>query len=148
DLRRFPGTVGLVFPKKLMSDTALAKHKPANAALVKTWIADEQQHLTSFMQKGRFDHARCLQMQRDVQSVAGRSMVSLKGGGKQVSVVQGLTLAKGASLPLFLRIGFPAKAKAGASWEFTVVLRSRKQKSRVAGGATYRVEVVPKPKKT
>ena len=146
DLRHFPGTVGLVLPAKLLTAAALKKHKPGNAALVKKWAADEEKYLDTWLQNGRFDHARCRQMLHDVKLVAGRPMISLKGGGKNRSVIQGLTPPKGAALPVFLRVALPPKAKAGQSWEFSVTLRSRNQKKRIAGGCTYRVAVVRKPK--
>jgi hypothetical protein len=85
-------------------------------------------------------------MLHDVKHVAGRPTISLKGGGKSRSVIQGLTPPKGAALPVFLRVALPPKAKAGQSWEFSVALRSRNQKKRIAGGCTYRVTVVRKPK--
>src|SRR5262249_47705177 len=134
------------FPTKLMTAKALAKYKPGNAALVKKWAAGEEQYLNTWLQNGRFDHARCRQMLADVKLVAGRSMISIKGGGKQPTGVQALTRRKGAALPVFLRVALPPKAKVGSSWEFSVALRSRKPKNRVAGGCTYRVEVVRKPK--
>src|SRR5262249_33143028 len=104
DLRHFPGTVGLVLPAKLMSAKALQKHKPGNAALVKKWAAEQEKHVNTWLHNGRFDHARCRQMLHDVKLVAGRPMISIKGGGKTKAVIQGLTLPKGAALPVFLRV--------------------------------------------
>jgi hypothetical protein len=147
DLRHFPGTVGLVFPAKLMSDKALQKHKPGNVVAVKKWAAGEEKLLEAWLRKGRFSHAGGRQMLHDVRLVAARPMISVKGGGRKPSLVHGLSLAKGASLPVFVRVTLPPKAKVGSSWEFSVALRSRKQK-RIVGGSSYHVGVVRRPKRS
>ena len=113
DLRRFPGTVGLVFPAKVMSDAQLKRYNPANAATVAKWAATHEKQLQTLIARGRYDRARCQEMLREVELVAKRPMISFKGGGKTPTPVQGLSLPRGARMPLFLRVALPANAKEG-----------------------------------
>ena len=144
DLRTFQGRIGLLFPPELMSDATLKKYKPAGAAVVKQWAADQQRALTQLAKLGRFKRDSCTQMQRDIERVQSRGLIYLKGG-QDVRVITDLALAKGVSQPMFIRVEPSAGVKPGDSYAFTVVLRSGSDHMPV-GGSTYRFECVPSPK--
>jgi hypothetical protein len=144
DLRGFPGLLGLLVPKGFLTDSAL-KPYPSGAAIVKKWAAAQDSNLARFSKLGRFNPVRCAQMAKEVELVKAQPLLLVKEGQDQ-HVALNLTVAKGAILPVFIRIQPPAQAKVGATFTFRTALLGADGKQR-GGGCTHRVELVAPGKK-
>jgi hypothetical protein len=140
DLRRFAGQIDLVCPSLVLDDRRLRKYKLAGAATVRRWAAGQANNVQRLMADGRFDRERCEQMLRDLELVADRPMIALNG--RRSHRIPGLSLQRGATQPVVLRITPPGGAEHGDRWDFTVAIGGRESRSRPFGGSTYLVEIV------
>jgi hypothetical protein len=144
DLRGFPGQLGLLAPKGLLTKTKLGPY-PSGPRIVKSWAAQQRANLTRFEQLGRFNRARCADMRKEIGLVE-RQPLLLVPGGQDEPVTIDLELAKGASLPVLVRIQPPAKTTVGQTFTFWMAMLGAGGKQR-GGGCTYRVEMVAARKK-
>jgi hypothetical protein len=140
DLRAFPGQLGLLAPRGLFTKPALERY-PSGATIVEKWAAEQEANLARVVKHGRFDRVRCAQMARELELVKGQPLLLVQGG-TDARFRLDLEVAKGATLPLYVRIQPPPNARAGATYTLRTALLGAGRELR-GGGGTYRIEFVP-----
>jgi hypothetical protein len=145
DVRGFPGQLGLLIPKGLLTNPKL-KPYPSGQRIVKRWSTQQRANLAGFVRLGRFDRARCSKMTKEIDLVKNQSLLSIPCGQGRRVIVE-LNVPKRAPLPVFVRIEPPTKMSVGQVFTFKTAMLGASGTQR-GGGCTYRIEMVAAQRKS
>jgi hypothetical protein len=139
DVGGFPGQLGLLVPKGLLTNAKL-KPFPSSPRIVKSWSTQQRANLARFVHFGRFDRARCAKMTKEIGLVENQPLLRVPRGQGGRIIVE-LNVPKRAPLPVFIRIQPPTKMSVGQIFTFKTAMLGAGGTQR-GGGCTHRIEMV------
>jgi hypothetical protein len=146
DARQLGGQLSFVGPRQLITPVAVkeATLERQRASTLRAWLKQHGEDALRLQREGKLSEGDLKYLLAAMRAVKGAPLLSVPTGKR--TTLSGLPVIPKGTQTVFFRIDPPARARAGRSWQFSVIQRDHNT-GEVQGGATYVVEVVPPTKR-